>query len=88
MGYRSYAGKIYKVYRNSLVHAWNLFEATLFPGDQGIQMTDDTLSFGLLNFLDALEAGVEDFLSELGTKPQLQKNTLARYRKLKRTAKP
>jgi hypothetical protein len=51
-------------------------------------MESGTLAFGLLNFFGALVQGTGDFLERLATDPELQKNTLARYDKLKRTAKP
>lgn len=86
--YRSHAGLVYRLYRNSLVHSWNLFEATLLPGNEGIKMIDGTLSFGLLDFLHALETGIENFLMRLETDSQLQENSLARYKDLKRKAKP
>lgn len=86
--YKPYANDIYKLYRNSLIHSWNLFEATMWPGNERIRKTRRTLEFGLLNFLDALQQGVTHFLVQLQTDAKLQTNTLNRYRKLKNTAKP
>jgi len=86
--YQPHADDIYKMYRNSLVHSWNLFEATMLPANEGIQKTNNTLSFGLLNFFRALQAGVEDFLKKLEIDAHLQTNVLNRYKKLRKTAKP
>jgi hypothetical protein len=86
--YRKHAGAFYKLYRNSLVHSWNLFEASIYPDDSAVREEGGTLAFGLLNFFDALKAGVEDFLEALATDVALQKNTLARYEELRTTAKP
>jgi hypothetical protein len=86
--YQAYAADIYKMYRNSLVHSWNLFEAAILPGNEGIQKTNRALSFGLLNFFEALQMGVKDFLKRLESDTHLRTNTLNRYKKLKKTAKP
>jgi len=86
--YAKYAGPLYKLYRNSLIHSWNLFEATIYPDDSPVREEGGTLAFGLLNFFEALKAGVEDFLETLAIDRALQKNTLARYDELKTTAKP
>jgi len=34
--YRPHAGKLYGMYRNSLAHSWNLFQAAIYPGDEPI----------------------------------------------------
>jgi len=86
--YRPHADDIYGMYRNSLIHSWNLFEATILPGSEGIRKTDHTLSFGLLNFLSAFQSGVDDFLKTLETDAHLQSNTRNRYEKLRTTARP
>jgi hypothetical protein len=86
--YPKHAVALYKLYRNSLVHSWNLFGASIYPDDSAVREEGGTLAFGLLNFFDALKAGVEDFLETLATDAVLQKNTLARYEKLRTTAKP
>jgi hypothetical protein len=81
--YRPHAKRIYPDYRNSLVHAWNLFgEAALLPGNESIQMSNGTLEFGLLNFVEAFEFGVDDFLTSLETDGKLQSRSLYRYRQL------
>src|SRR2546428_379410 len=86
--YRPHANDIYGMYRNSLIHSWNLFGATLLPGSEGIRKTDHTLSFGILNFLSAFQSGVDDFLRKLETDVHLQLNTRNRYERLRTTAKP
>ena len=86
--YQPYAGDIYRLYRNSLVHSWNLFEAAVLPGNEPVtKAKTGTLSFGLLNFFQALKAGVDHFLKCLETDANLQTKALNRYRKLRKTAK-
>jgi hypothetical protein len=58
--YKPFAEKIYKMHRNSAIHTWNLFEATILPSNDNIMDTSGIISFGLLNFLDALKAGLDD----------------------------
>jgi hypothetical protein len=86
--YHPHAVEIFQLYRNSLIHSWNLFEASIYPDDSRVRMEGGTLAIGLLNFFGALVQGTGDFLERLETDPELQKNTLAGYDKLKRTAKP
>jgi hypothetical protein len=85
--YKPHAKKIYKLHRNSAVHAWNLFEATILPGNQQIKDTGGIISFGLLNFFDALKAGLTDFLDKLKNDATLQANVLQRYKEHKAIAK-
>lgn len=85
--YKPYAKKICDLYRNSLVHSWNLFEVSIYPGDQPIS-SNGTLSFGLLHFQKALETATDGFLKALAKDKNLQMNTLKRYRFLRKTARP
>ena len=85
--YRPYANEIYKLYRNSLVHSWNLFEATMLPDNESLENKDGVLSFGLLNFFGAIKVAVKDFLDELKLDKNLQRVTLKRYEELKKTAR-
>lgn len=85
--YQPFASEIYKLYRNSTVHSWNLFEATMFPGYEPINASNNTMSFGLLDFFEALKDGLTDFLDKLKTDAALQNNVLRRYGELKKTAK-
>lgn len=85
--YKQYAGRFYHIYRASLVHSWNLFEATLFPGNESICNTQGVLSFGLLHFFGALNEAVEYFLGQLKSDAKLQANVLTRYTSLKKTAR-
>jgi hypothetical protein len=75
------------MYRNSLTHSWNLFEAALCPGNECIVSQGGVVSFGLLNFYQALRHGIEDFLDKLNAGTALQRNTIARYESLRRTAR-
>lgn len=86
--YQPFARDIYKLYRNSSVHSWNLFGAGILPGNE--QMTEDSgvLTFGLINFFDALKQAVGNFLSDLPKDRTLQRNCLRRYAELKRSAVP
>jgi hypothetical protein len=86
-GYRPYADDLYELYRCSLIHSWNLFEAAILPGNEAVKR-NGSLSFGLLNFFDALRHGVADFFDKLPTDTSLQANTLRRYAKLRNIAKP
>jgi hypothetical protein len=85
--YQPYDKEINKLYRNCMIHNWNLFEAAIQFGDQKVDNTKGILSFGLLSFRDALEAGIDDFLLNLKTKHSLQTTALKRYRKLRSSAK-
>lgn len=86
--YKPHANDFCSLYRNSLVHSWNLFEAAILPGKETIQKNRGTLCFGLLNFFEALQEAVKDFLQKLATDTKLQTNTLNRYKKLKQSARP
>src|SRR5438093_13569336 len=46
--YQPHARAIYKMYRSSLIHSWNLFEAAISPGNEAMREYNHTLSFGLL----------------------------------------
>jgi hypothetical protein len=86
--FKQHAPAICKMYRNCLVHSWNLFEVTLLPHHEAVKHTGGTLSFGLLTFFDGLKDAVANFLDELTHDPGLQKKTLSRYQALKQTARP
>jgi hypothetical protein len=86
--YKPHAKALYQLYRNNMIHSWNLFEAGTAPGTETITRgPNGTLVFGLEDFFQALNTGVEDFLRKLETDVPLQKNTLNRYKKLRKTAK-
>lgn len=87
--YRPYADQIYHLFRSSMVHSWNLFEASIYADNSPIRLEGGgTLAFGLLNFFDALVAGAEDFLNSLPAGGDLLTNSVNRYEKLRATAKP
>lgn len=85
--YQPHAADLYDLYRNSLVHSWNLFEAAILPGEERIEKSGGILSFGLLNFFQALQEAVEGFLRALSTDSSLQANTLNRYKQLRDSAR-
>lgn len=86
--YRPHAEGILYLCRHAMVHSWNLFGAAISPGVDSPKKVGGALSFGLLNFFQALKKSVGDFLKKLETDVDLQRNTLNRYRQLRRTAKP
>lgn len=87
--YKPYASRIYPDYRHNLVHAWNLFgNAALLPGNEPISEHAGQVAFGLLNFVDALEQSVNDFLVQLQSDGVLQQRALHRYRELTGEIKP
>lgn|SRR3989338_5453326 len=86
--YQPLAGDIYNLHRNSMVHSWNLFEAGILPGTEKINKTGVALSFGLLNFFDALQIAARNFLVVLPGDPNLQQASLTRFTELKASALP
>lgn len=85
--YRPHAQALLKLYRHAMVHSWNLFRVSISPGQENISEAGGTLSFGLLNFFGALTFAAADFLERLAVDPNLQRNTLIRYRKLRNSAR-
>jgi hypothetical protein len=82
--YKPFAEGIYKCYRNNVVHSWNLFEASISPGQESICIgADGMISFGLLNFFDALRSAADNFLTALESDSNLQRNCLRRYAALR-----
>jgi hypothetical protein len=86
--YHPHAAQIFDLYRNSMIHSWNLFEASIYPDDSNVRPEGGTIAFGLLHFFGALVDGTGAFLERLETDAALQSNTLARYDELKRSARP
>jgi hypothetical protein len=85
--YRPHGGKLLKLYRHAMVHSWNLFQASILPGNEPVKVENGVLCFGLLNFRDALWRAVDDYLAALSINQNLQTKTSERYRRLVRTAK-
>jgi|ERR1051326_1459305 hypothetical protein len=88
--YHPHGAAILKLYRHAMVHSWNLFGGAILPGDDPVayDAANEVLSFGLLNFREALSKGLNDYLKKLETDTALQGKTLDRYTKLKNSAKP
>jgi hypothetical protein len=86
--YRPFAKDVLKLYRHALVHSWNLFEVAITPGSECISEDRGVISFGLLNFFDALKQATEDFLEQLAGEAGLQGKARERYNALRRTARP
>lgn len=53
--YRQFGMIIRKIYRNAMIHSWNLFGATISSGNElpVYDARNDTLAFGLVNFRKA-----------------------------------
>ncbi len=81
--YKPHFNEIYTLYRNGLVHEWNLVRVSMLPDNSRIIKNGENLSFGLLNFFNALKSAADNFVLDLATKTELQTNVMARYRKLK-----
>ena len=86
--YKPFSELIYKKYRNSTVHSWNVFEVGMLPGDEPIEMQGESLIFGLINFYKALQESVENFIETAKTNEEIQKSCLERYTRLRGSAKP
>lgn len=85
--YKPHAKKIYKLYRNSITHSWNLFQAAMLPGNEQIRENNGVIILGLKNFFKALKTSIRVYLSKLESDKKLQKTALMRYRELKRSAR-
>jgi outer membrane murein-binding lipoprotein Lpp len=88
LGKLDVASPVFKRRRDSFVDAlWNLFEASILPGDEAVTTTkNESLCFGLLNLFAELKDGVADFLTKLETDGALQQNTLTQYGSVPNTA--
>lgn len=84
--YRPFAEAILKLYRHAMVHSWNLFGASLLPGEEPVTETNGVISFGILNLRKALGESIESYLKAVETLPVLQQMTLTRYRALRESA--
>ncbi|MBI5679241.1 MAG: hypothetical protein HZC52_12310 [Planctomycetes bacterium] len=85
--YQKFSDRIYHLYRNSITHSWNLFEATMLPGDQPIVELNGTIVLGLRHFFSAFKESVNTFLVKLAEDSTIQASALKRYSDLKRTAR-
>lgn len=86
--YRPFANAILTLYRHALIHSWNLFEVAITPGNEGISVVKGVITFGLLNFFDALKRATEGFLEQITGDAKLEIKSRARYYALRRTANP
>jgi len=84
----AYASDLYSLYRNSLIHSWHLFAASMTADERAPSRLGGTLQLGLLDLLQALRTAIDDFLDRLATCAELQANVIARYRQLRDTAAP
>lgn len=86
--YQPHADEIYTLYRNSFMHSWNLFKASVYPDDTKVKLEGGAIAFGLLDFSQALVQATENFLECLEGDVGLQRNTLKRYKALRESARP
>jgi len=86
--YRQFAARIYNLYRNSITHSWNLFEAAMLPGNERIKEVNGTLVLGLKRLYTDLAASVQTFIVAMQNDAALQEAALFRYKELKLTARP
>lgn len=84
--YKPYSDKLYGFYRNASVHSWNFFKVGIYPEDEPIKADDTTMSFGLLNFYNALEVSFGNFIKKLKQDVELQNNCCSRYEELRLSA--
>jgi hypothetical protein len=80
--YKPHALDLYRLYRNSLVHSWHLFQVNIMPGNEAIGERFGTLSIGLINFFEALKMSVSRYLEELHSNHELYSYAVNRYRNL------
>jgi hypothetical protein len=85
--YHPHAKALLKLYRHSMVHSWNLFEASILPGKDAVTYANGSLSFGVLHLREALSIGLNDYLKKLEKDKGLQAMTLDRYSELRALAK-
>ena len=86
--YQPFAKDLYDLHRNSMVHSWNLFKAGICPGNEKINKIGGVFLFGLLNFFNALNISVQNFLLTLPEDLSLQQASLTRYKELKDSTLP
>ncbi len=86
--YRPFAKRLYKNYRTFSVHSWNLFGATITPGNEEIREEGQIIVIGLKKFFADLETSVKNFLEALPKDVSLQTAALCRYKQLKSTDRP
>jgi hypothetical protein len=84
--YKPFANEILKLFRHASVHSWHFFKVGIHAGDEGISQNGDVISFGLLNFFNALVMATENFLEKLSRDEELQIKARGRYESLRKTA--
>jgi hypothetical protein len=86
--YRPFAENVLKSYRHATVHSWNLFEVAITSANESIKADGGVISFGLLNFFEALKYAAENFLEQLALDSKLQAESRSRYNALRLSARP
>jgi hypothetical protein len=84
--YKPYSSELYGFYRNASVHSWNFFKVGIYPNSEPIKRENNSISFGLLNFYDALGLSVNNFIDKLKLDIKLQKSCRSRYEELRSSA--
>lgn len=85
--YKPFAFSLYKLYRNAMVHSWNLFEVGILPDSAKISSQNGSLSYGLLNFQEALKMSLDNFLAKIKIDKNLELKAYLRYEDLRKTAR-
>ncbi len=85
--YQPFADRLYHLYRNSITHSWNLFEAAMLPGNEPITEINGTIVLGLRHFFAAFKISVDTFHERIAADHALQTASMHRYRELKQTAR-
>lgn len=85
--YNGFSDGIYHLYRNSITHSWNLFEATMLLGNELIKEENGTIILSIRNFFQAFKKSVDIFIEKLKEDNTIQVTALQRYRELRRTAR-
>jgi len=85
--YKAHSKILYKSYRNSLVHSWNLFDVGILPGAESVTLNNGTLYLGLIDFSRALNEATNTFLENLRMETSLQRAVLKRYKQLRSLAR-
>jgi hypothetical protein len=63
--YKNNSKEIYKLYRCSMVHGWNLFQSAIYPGSEEFKKNSSEISYGLLNFQKTLKEATENFFNKI-----------------------
>jgi hypothetical protein len=86
--YQVHSVDLYAVFRNSVVHSWNLFSAGMTPGNEVIRLESGTLRLGLLNYFEALKHAANNLVEAVEKDSGVEACARKRYEALRATACP